>query len=220
YAQPTNIIAGVSSSTPNHLTYFQAPSSLTYNLAGIPSPSFHNHQALIGPSYANDHLTFCYGAPYGTPSYLPSTITNNYNGDTKHNGTTHSDNETTTSAASQNDENNDSGIKSETSTSEQKQTSLSSNDSNTTFQEEKHRDSNLNLRHRWRVGDMCLARWSDDGEFYYATVVDIQSSFCTVMYHDYNNYEQVRFSDLKVLPRDQQYVSFKINAVFCRRIKH
>ncbi|CAF5093376.1 unnamed protein product, partial [Rotaria socialis] len=25
YAQPTNIIAGVSSSTPNHLTYFQAP---------------------------------------------------------------------------------------------------------------------------------------------------------------------------------------------------
>ncbi|CAF3400706.1 unnamed protein product [Rotaria socialis] len=207
YAQPTNIIAGVSSSTPNHLTYFQAPSSLTYNLAGIPSPSFHNHQALIGPSYANDHLTFCYGAPYGTPSYLPSTITNNYNGDTKHNGTTHSDNETTTSAASQNDENNDSGIKSETSTSEQKQTPLSSNDSNTTFQEEKHRDSNLNLRHRWRVGDMCLARWSDDGEFYYATVVDIQSSFCTVMYHDYNNYEQVRFSDLKVLPRDQQYYS-------------
>ncbi|CAF5201124.1 unnamed protein product, partial [Rotaria magnacalcarata] len=164
YAQPTSIIAGVSSSTPNHLTYFPAPNSLTYNLAGIPSPPFHNHQALIGPSYANDHLTFCYGAPYGTPSYLPPTITNNYNGDAKNNGTTHSDNETATSAASQNDENNDSGIKSETSTSEQKQTSLSSNDSNTTFQEEKRRDSNLNPRPRWRVGDMCLARWSEDGE--------------------------------------------------------
>ncbi|CAF0984640.1 unnamed protein product [Rotaria sp. Silwood1] len=206
YTQPANIIATVSSSTPTHLSYFQAnPNSLTYSLAGIPSPSFHNHQTLIGPTYPNDHLTFCYGPPYATPTYLPPTITNNFNGDIKNNGNTHSDIETATNIGSQHDENNDSGIKSETSSNEQKQTLLSSNDSNTNIQDEKRRDSNSNPRPRWRIGDMCLARWSDDGEFYYATIVEIQPPYCTVMYHDYNNYDQVRFSDLKVIPRDQQY---------------
>ncbi|CAF5151833.1 unnamed protein product, partial [Rotaria sp. Silwood1] len=107
----------------------------------------------------------------------------------------------------------DMGIKSETSSSEQKQTLLSSNDSNTNIQDEKRRDSNSNPRPRWRIGDMCLARWSDDGEFYYATIVEIQPPYCTVMYHDYNNYDQVRFSDLKVIPRDQQYVSLKFNII-------
>ncbi|CAF2403546.1 unnamed protein product [Rotaria sp. Silwood2] len=208
YTQPTNIIATVSSSTPTHLTYFQAnPNSLTYSLAGIPSPPYPNHQTLIGPSYPNDHLTFCYGPPYATPTYLPPTITNNFNGDTKTNGNTYPDNETAPNTGSQNDENNDSGIKSEISSSEQKQTLLSSNDSNTNFQEEKHRDSNSNPRPRWKIGDTCLARWSDDGEFYYATIVEIQPPYCTVMYYDYYNYEQVRFSDLKIIPRDQQYYS-------------
>ncbi|CAF1153962.1 unnamed protein product [Rotaria sordida] len=207
YAQPTNIIAAVSNSTPTHLTYFQAnPNSLTYTLAGIPSPSFHNHQTLIGPSYPNDQLTFCYGPPYATPTYLPPTVTNNFNGDIKNNGNMiYSDNEIATNTGSQNDENNDSGIKSESSSSEQKQILLSSNDNNINFQEEKRRDSNPNPRPRWRIGDMCLARWSDDGEFYYATIVEIQPPYCTVIYHDYNNYDQVRFSDLKIIPRDQQY---------------
>lgn len=96
----------------------------------------------MGTPYPNDHLTYCCGTPYGPPTYLPQTVTNNYNGDTKSNGNTHSDNEIAANSGSHNDENNDSGIKSETSTSEQKQTSLSSNDSNVNAQEDKRREIN------------------------------------------------------------------------------
>lgn len=96
----------------------------------------------MGPSYPNNHLTFCYGAPYTTQTYLPLTVNNSFNGDAKNNGNTYSDNETATYIGSQSDENNDSGIKSEISSSEQKQAPLSSNDSNTDIQDEKHQDLN------------------------------------------------------------------------------
>ena len=112
---------------------------MTYNLAGIPNSTFHNQQALLGPSYTNDHITFCYGAPYTTPTYLPPAV---INGDSKIDGSFYPDNENTINTGSQNDENNDSGIKSESSSSEQKQTPPLLNDNETNLQNEKRRDLN------------------------------------------------------------------------------
>jgi hypothetical protein len=150
----TSYVQSVNGSTPTHLAYFQAnPGHLTYSLT---SPSFHNQQTLLPPSYPHEHLNFCCGIPYTMNStYLPP----NVNNDSKTNGNIYSDNEI---PVPQTDENNDSGIKSETSSNEQKSTSPSSNEKNTNFQEEKRRDSNP--RPRWKIGDMCFARWSEDGE--------------------------------------------------------
>ncbi|CAF0852100.1 unnamed protein product [Didymodactylos carnosus] len=67
---------------------------------------------------------------------------------------------------------------------------------------EKRRDSNSNSR-AWQIGDFCMARWKDDGQFYYANIVEIQPTSCLVLFKDYNNYEQVSFNDLKLIPRDQ-----------------
>ncbi|CAF3725532.1 unnamed protein product [Adineta steineri] len=208
YAQNANMLAGINGSTPTHLAYYPTNSGpLTYNLAGIPNSTFPNQQQLMGHPYPNDHITFCYAPPYGAPTYLPS-----LNGDTKTDGIIHPDNETTISTGCQNDENNDSGIKSESSSTEQKQTSPppppTTNDSDTNLQNEKHRDSNSNQRIRWKIGDMCLARWSEDGEFYLATITEIQPPYCIVLFRDYNNYDQVHFGNLKMVPRDQQFYPF------------
>ncbi|UJR20757.1 hypothetical protein I4U23_023875 [Adineta vaga] len=201
YASTANLHAN--GTIPAHLSYYQTnPGSLTYNLAGIPNSTFPNQQPFLAPSYSNDHITFCYG-PYATPTYLP-----NSNGDSKIDGNTNADNESTMNTGSQNDENNDSGIKSEASSTEQKQPSPSTNDNETTVSNEKRRDSNSNQRIRWKVGDMCLARWSEDGEFYHASIVEIRPPCCTVIFRDYHNYDQVHFGDLKLIPRDQQFYSF------------
>jgi len=178
----------VNGSTLPHLTYFQTnPNPLAY--------SYHNQQTLLNPSYS----IFCCGIPYPPNStYLPSD-------DSKNNENIYSDNE---NLLSNKDENNDSGIKSETSSNEQKSTPPSSNDSNTNFQEDKNRDLNSNLRPRWKIGDICLARWSEDGEFYYADIVDIQPPYCTVLFRGYDTYDQVLFSDLEIIPRDQQFYPF------------
>ena len=117
YAQSIN------GSTPTHLTY------LPYNLPGISTSSYPNHQALIGHSYPNEHLNFCCGIPYAT--YLST----NANGHSK----MPSEHE---NLPGSNDENHDSGMKSETSSNEQKSTAPSSNDSQTNVQEGKRRDSN------------------------------------------------------------------------------
>ncbi|CAF5001967.1 unnamed protein product, partial [Rotaria socialis] len=34
-------------------------------------------------------------------------------------------------------------------------------------QEDNSRDSNLSARVPWRIGDTCLARWSEDQEVYF-----------------------------------------------------
>jgi hypothetical protein len=125
---PLNAYAqSVNNSTGTHLAYYPTnPNSLTY----ISNPSsYHNHQTLVTSSYPNENYNFCCGITYANNStYLPSNI----NDDLKINGNIYSDN----------DENNDSGIKSETSSNELKSTPPSSNDSNINFQEEKSRDSN------------------------------------------------------------------------------
>lgn len=111
--------------------------SLTYNIAAIPSSTFANQPPFLGPSYSSDHITFCYGTPYATPTYLP-----NLNSDSKTDGNNNPDNENLGNTGSQNDENNDSGIKSESSSTEQKQTPPSINENETNPSDEKRRDSN------------------------------------------------------------------------------
>ncbi len=44
--------------------------------------------------------------------------------------------------------------------------------------------------------------------------MEIQPPYCTIIFRDYNNYDQVHFSDLKIIPRDQQFVSSKFDIVF------
>ena len=125
---------------------------MTYSLAGIPSPPFHNQPSSLGPSYPNDHLAFCYGAPYATPTYLPPPVTNGYNGESRHYNNTPSAVQTNSSVdeietkatnESPPDETNESENKSQSSSAS------SSNDGNTNSQqviteqhEGKRRDSN------------------------------------------------------------------------------
>ncbi|CAF0792830.1 unnamed protein product [Adineta ricciae] len=201
-----NSYAQVANGTiPTHLTYYQAnPGSLPYNLAAIHNSTFTNQPPFLGPSYSSDHITFCYGPHYATPTYLP-----NLNGDLKTDGNSNPDNENLGNTGSLNDENNDSGIKSESSATEQKQTPPLVNENETNPSDEKRRDSNSqNQRIRWKVGDMCLARWIEDGEFYPANICEIHPPHCTILFRGYNNYDQVHFSDLKPIPRDQQFYPF------------
>jgi hypothetical protein len=236
YAQPhANMYPSINGSTPTHLAYFQTnPGTLTY-MAGIPSPPF--QQQPLPPSFCNDHVTYCYGPAYPATSYLPPQpppIANGFgSGDSK--GFMNNppppppvssfvdETETATTGSQQDD--NDTEIQpmqsSSSSGGEQKPitTSPPSSSSETSSSisqpvtneqhEEKRRDSTNSTRSpRWRVGDMCLARWSEDGEFYCATIVQIQPPFCLVLFRDYNNYDQVHFGNLKILPRDQQFYQF------------
>ncbi|CAF3497381.1 unnamed protein product [Rotaria sp. Silwood1] len=237
YPPHGNILAPAIGSTPTHLAYFPTNSGhLTYSLAGIPSPTFHSQQPSMGPGYTNEHLTFCYRTPFVTATYLPSTTTNDIHDDSKTNYNNNNNNSTVLQTdsyvdeneikptnESQQDENNEN--KSQSSLIEQKTTSssssssssssASSNDGNNSSQqviveqdEDKRRDINSNSQIRWKIGDICLARWSEDQEYYVATIVHIQPPYCTVLFRDYNNYDKLHFSELKILPRDQQYYQY------------
>ncbi len=130
---------------------------MTYSLAGISSSPFHpNQPSSLGTSYPNGHLACCFGAPYGTPTYLLPPMTNGFNGESKH-YTNNNNNpsviqtnslgdETEAKAINESpqDENNESENKSQSSSS-----SSSSNDGNTNSEQviteshdEKRRDSN------------------------------------------------------------------------------
>ncbi|CAF2125629.1 unnamed protein product [Rotaria magnacalcarata] len=230
YASHMNMLAPGLGSTSTHLTYFSPNMGpLTYNLAGIPSSSFHSQQPPMVPGYTNDPLGFCYRGPYINPAYIPSTVTNGLNEDSKMYNNSFDlqknslvdehEHETKTENESQQDQDENkyqvSSIEQKTTSSASSITSSSSNDVNDNSQqvlveqqEDNRRDSNLSARVRWRIGDTCLARWSEDQEFYVATIIQIQPHFCIVLFHDYNNYDKLHFSELKILPRDQQYYQF------------
>jgi len=61
-------------------------------------------------------------------------------------------------------------------------------------------------------------------QFYPATIVQIHPPTCTVLFRDYNNYDQVHFSDLKVLSDvNQNLVSLefhKTKILFLVSIRH
>jgi hypothetical protein len=104
----------------------------------------------MGPSYPNEHLAFCYGAPYATPTYLPPPVTNGFNGDSKHYNNpsvlqTNSfvdENETKTTNESQPDDTNETENKSQSSSSSTNDEKRNSQQVITEKHDDKRRDSN------------------------------------------------------------------------------
>lgn len=107
-------------------------------------------------SYPSDQLTFCYGTPYVTPTYLPPSIAQNFIGESKHYNSNNHNNPSTMPANSSTDgtegevtnespvdENNESENKSQSSSS-----SLSNDGTNNSQQmsteqsDDKRRDTN------------------------------------------------------------------------------
>ncbi|XP_077295502.1 survival of motor neuron-related-splicing factor 30 [Arctopsyche grandis] len=53
---------------------------------------------------------------------------------------------------------------------------------------------------KWKIGDKCLAKWEDDGQFYEATIDEIIDSTARVLFADYNQYEICHLDHLKDSP--------------------
>jgi hypothetical protein len=51
---------------------------------------------------------------------------------------------------------------------------------------------------QWKVGDLCVCPYSEDGLVYNATIIHIQSSSCTVSFDDYGNEESHPLTDLQL----------------------
>lgn len=138
--------------------------------------------------YPTDQTNFHYGTTSvgpAPPTYFVAPTTLMSNGNSTENSSNENE-EKRKSSEEQNDENNE-------------QTKKSSSD-------EKRRETTS--RPRWKVGDFCLARWNEDGEFYYATVLQIQPPFCNIVFTEYNTHDKVHFNDMKVVPRDQHYYEY------------
>jgi hypothetical protein len=94
----------------------------------------------MGPSYPNEHMTFCYGPSYAPVPYLPPSMANGYNGEPKPYApnaglpvsatvVSAEENETTVTNESQVDETLESENKSQSSSTEPKATNTSSSSS-------------------------------------------------------------------------------------------
>jgi len=51
---------------------------------------------------------------------------------------------------------------------------------------------------QWKIGDLCLCPYSEDGLLYKATIINIDSSSCTVLFDDYGNEEIHPLNDLQI----------------------
>lgn len=49
---------------------------------------------------------------------------------------------------------------------------------------------------QWKIGDLCLCPYTEDGLLYKATIIQIDSSSCTVSFDDYGNEEAHPLTDL------------------------
>lgn len=61
-------------------------------------------------------------------------------------------------------------------------------------------DSSLQIENiQWKIGDLCLCPYSEDGLLYKATIIDISlsSKSCTILFDDYGNEEIHQLTDLK-----------------------
>ncbi|CAF1089699.1 unnamed protein product [Adineta steineri] len=56
----------------------------------------------------------------------------------------------------------------------------------------------------WKVGDLCLCPYTEDGLLYKATILNIDSSSCTVLFDDYGNEESHLLTDLQIRTEDEQ----------------
>lgn len=50
------------------------------------------------------------------------------------------------------------------------------------------------------LGTACIARYSEDGQFYRALITGVQTTACKVVYIDYGNAELVKYCDLYEIP--------------------
>ena len=159
---------------------------MTYSMASVPNPAYANQQLPLGQGYSSERVAFCYQAPYPMSTYLPPASMGNdvSSGEAKNNGNPPADE--SEKSARTDEENTDSA---DFPSAEQKAALLSSNDGSThpqqinvEQQEDKRREPHSvsrptfsvertgiclalkNPRPRWKVGDMCFARWSEDGE--------------------------------------------------------
>ncbi|UJR10872.1 hypothetical protein I4U23_015059 [Adineta vaga] len=57
---------------------------------------------------------------------------------------------------------------------------------------------------QWKLGDLCLCPYSEDGLLYKATIITIESSSCTVSFDDYGNEEIHALTDIQVRTDDEQ----------------
>ena len=56
---------------------------------------------------------------------------------------------------------------------------------------------------QWKVGDLCLCPYSEDGLLYRATIIHIDSSVCTVSFDDYGNEEPHPLTDLQLRTEEE-----------------
>lgn len=57
---------------------------------------------------------------------------------------------------------------------------------------------------QWKVGDLCLCPYSEDGLLYKATIIQIDSSSCTVSFDEYGNEEIHSLNDLQIRIEEEQ----------------
>lgn len=68
--------------------------------------------------------------------------------------------------------------------------------------EETEEEDNVYI-HKWRSGESCLAPWSEDGQYYEATIEEVtEDGQCTVNFHSYGNTEVALVNQLKPLDKD------------------
>jgi survival motor neuron protein len=60
---------------------------------------------------------------------------------------------------------------------------------------------------QWKVGDLCLCPYSEDGLLYKATIIHIDALSCTVSFDDYGNEEIHLLADLQMRIEEQQQES-------------
>lgn len=60
-------------------------------------------------------------------------------------------------------------------------------------------------QHNWQSGDVCLAQWSEDGQYYEAKVDEIlEDGTCTVQFESYGNTDVTRVTLLKQFDPDNK----------------
>lgn len=62
----------------------------------------------------------------------------------------------------------------------------------------------LSDSNQWKIGDLCLCPYSEDGLLYNATIILIDSLSCTVSFDDYGNEEAHSLTDLQIRTEDEE----------------
>ena len=56
----------------------------------------------------------------------------------------------------------------------------------------------------WRVGDTCLGKYWEDGQFYPVEITALSRNTAVVLFKEYGNHEEVMLHDLLPLPNQRQ----------------